>query len=684
MRRLFSTIILVILASVVMAQAPVISRKKSQDQPTTTSNKPSQKKPTTQPTTPRRPTTGVLTITSTPSDASVKLDNDYLGTTPITIRQQRPGTYTITFSAEGYETRTKEVVVTAGQTTTCSATLKKKGARVTTAPTTTTPSTTIAPTSSTLPTVRYFTVNTVSFKMMLVDGGSFPPFYIGETEVSQALWESVMHENPSYYKGEELPVANVSWRQSVEFTEKLRNLLGEQFRLPSEAEWEFAAKGGTKGHGYTYPGSNILDEVGWYYYNSGDKRLKGEWDATVAHENNCTPHAPKGKKPNELGLYDMAGNVWEWCQNAGDTFEGEHVERGGGWSNDPDECSIKSRKQVNSSHTGWNTGLRLVMPASTTATSSSQPASSSSLSSPSFAGMTKEEIGKKGRELYDNDNYSEALPYVYEAAKQGYLDSEYLMGLMSYYGDGVVKDYEQAAYWFRKAADSGGIYSMNMLGVCYEYGRGVKQSWTDAVYWYRKSAEDNCGRAQDNLGLCYENGTGVAKDYEQAVYWYQKAADNDISSGQMHLGYCYYNGLGVAKDYDQAVYWYQKAADKGNSAAINNLGVCYAHGYGVAQNWEEAVKWYRKAAEAGSSTGQNNLGDCYYNGNGVAKDYEEAVKWYRKAVAQGNRAAQYNLGWCYYFGQGVLIDKAEAQRLMKLSAGQGYNSAQKFIDEHTF
>ena len=141
MRRLFSTIILVILASVVMAQAPVISRKKSQDQPTTTSNKPAQKKPATQPTTPRRPTTGVLTITSTPSDASVKLDNDYLGTTPITIRQQRPGTYTITFSAEGYETRSKTVTVTAGETTTCSATLVQKG---TTPPTSTTTNLTTA------------------------------------------------------------------------------------------------------------------------------------------------------------------------------------------------------------------------------------------------------------------------------------------------------------------------------------------------------------------------------------------------------------------------------------------------------------------------------------------------------------------------------------------------------------
>ena len=447
MKRLFSTITFILFASLAMAQAPIVNRKKSQDQPTSIPNKPVQQKLATPPSTPKRPTTGVLNITSTPSDASVKLDNDYLGTTPITIRQQRPGTYTITFSAEGYETRSKTVVVTAGETTTCSATLVKKGQAAPTTPTT---------------------------------------------------------------------------------------------------------------------------------------------------------------------------------------------------------------------------------PTTTTSTT------------PSFEGMTPSEIGKKGRELYDNDDFSGALPYVYEAAKQGYLDSEYIMGLMSYYGDGVVKDYEQAAYWFRKAADSGGIYSMNMLGTCYEYGRGVKQSWTDAVYWYRKSAEDDCGRAQDNLGLCYENGTGVSQDWTEAVKWYRKAADNDVSSGQMHLGYCYYNGYGIAQDYDKAVYWYRKAADKGNSAAMNNLGVCYARGNGVTQDYVESAAWYRKAADSGNATAQNNLGDCYYDGKGVTKDYEQAVYWYRKAFANGNRNAHYNLGWCYYFGQGVTEDKQEAYRLMKLASDQGHESAKKFIDEHSF
>lgn len=674
MRRIFSTIILVMLASLVMAQAPVISRKKSQDQPTTTSNKPSQKKPATQPTTPRRPTTGVLTITSTPSDASVKLDNDYLGTTPITIRQQRAGSYTITFSAEGYETRTKNVTVTAGETTTCSATLVKKGQTAPTIPTTPTATTSMRSNGR----EQTFTIKGVSFKMILVDGGTLSPYYIGETEVTQALWNTLMSDNPSTHKGDQLPVADVSWNTCQEFIRKLSSTLNAQFRLPSDAEWEYAAKGGSKGHGYTYPGSNNLDEVAWYYYNSGDKRISGEWDYSLATDNHNKPHAVKTKKPNELGLYDMAGNVHEWCHNAGDTSGGSHSMRGGGWSNDPSECAIRAREVKESSHTGWNTGLRLAMTAGATSTATTPT------SQPSFAGMTSEEIGKKGRELYNEDKFSEALPYVYEAALQGYLDAEYLMGLMSYYGEGVVTDYDQAVYWFRKAADNGGINSSYYLGLCYELGRGVGQSWTDAVYWYRKAADDDCGNAQVNLGLCYENGTGVSQDWTEAVKWYRKAADNDVSSGQMHLGYCYYNGNGIAQDYDQAVYWYRKAADKGNSAAMNNLGVCYARGNGVTQDYVESAAWYRKAADSGNATAQNNLGDCYYDGKGVTKDYEQAVYWYRKAVANGNRSAHYNLGWCYYFGQGVTEDKQEAYRLMKLASDQGHENAKKFIDEHSF
>ena len=172
------------------------------------------------------------------------------------------------------------------------------------------------------PNVRTFTVNGVSFDMIRVEGGTFtmgaspeededayydeyPPhtvtlstFFIGETEVSQALWVAVMGNNPSNWVGDNLPVDNVSWKMAKDFIAKLNQLTGDNFSLPTEAEWEYAARGGSLSHGYRYSGSNDIDSVAWYDENSGNQT-----------------HAIKTKMPNELGLYDMSGNVWEWCND---------------------------------------------------------------------------------------------------------------------------------------------------------------------------------------------------------------------------------------------------------------------------------------------------------------------------------------------------------------------------------
>lgn len=123
-------------------------------------------------------------------------------------------------------------------------------------------------------------------------------YYICKYEVTQALWRAVMGSNPSNFKGDNLPVECVSWNDCQTFINRLNNYTGRNFRLPTEAEWEFAARGGNYSRHYKYSGSNYIGDVAWYYDNSGSRT-----------------HPVGTKQPNELGLYDMSGNVLEWCSD---------------------------------------------------------------------------------------------------------------------------------------------------------------------------------------------------------------------------------------------------------------------------------------------------------------------------------------------------------------------------------
>ena len=175
-----------------------------------------------------------------------------------------------------------------------------------------------------------FTVNGVSFNMISVEGGTFQmgatveqenpdsnespvrsvtlsSFAIGETEVTQALWKAVTGYSPTnggsswsseYGIGDDYPAYYVSWNDCQQFITKLNSLTGKKFRLPTEAEWEYAARGGNKSKGYQYSGSNNISDVAWYDGNSGNKT-----------------HPVGTKQADELGLDDMTGNVWEWCQD---------------------------------------------------------------------------------------------------------------------------------------------------------------------------------------------------------------------------------------------------------------------------------------------------------------------------------------------------------------------------------
>lgn len=225
------------------------------------------------------------------------------------------------------------------------------------------------------------TVNGIKYNMVWVEGGTFRmgatseqdgdaydnekpvhsvtlcEYYIGKTEVTQALWKAVMGSNPSEFKGDNLPVENVSWYDCQEFIRKLNSLTGQNFRLPTEAEWEFACRGGNNSLGYKYSGSDSIDNVAWYDGNSGDKT-----------------HPVATKSANELGIYDMSGNVEEWCCDwYGDYTSGAQtnpkgpesgslrVRRGGSWNYYARGCRSSLRYGYGPSHRFNFLGLRLAL-----------------------------------------------------------------------------------------------------------------------------------------------------------------------------------------------------------------------------------------------------------------------------------------------------------------------------------
>ena len=286
------------------------------------------------------PIIGTINVSSTPIAADLYVDGKLVDQTPAMV-DLLVGKHKITIRKEGYADHEQTITVEEGKVTDVTATLSEHKV--------------VKATGS----AYTETVNGINLKMILVEGGTFSmgsndgendektvhdvtldSYYVGETEITQAQWRAIMGSNPSDYTGDNRPVEKVSWEDAQAFCKKLSELTGKHYVLPTEAQWEYAARGGNKSKGYTYSGSNSIDEVAVY--------------DTSSHSN------VKSKLPNELGIYDMSGNVLEWCSDwydssypfyryayttnpQGPTSGNRRVLRGGSWVSIPFCCRVASR-----------------------------------------------------------------------------------------------------------------------------------------------------------------------------------------------------------------------------------------------------------------------------------------------------------------------------------------------------
>ena len=367
------------------------------------------------------PRTGALKIMTTPFEATIRIAGKEMGKTPVLLKNQMIGDYTVELSLTGYATAYEKVTIAEGQTAEINAVLQSgMKVEITGNPTGADLFIDDKPNGKTpyhgnlsfgshkirignngkkaekqilviqggaanfsIAIISDYTetVSGLNLEMVFVEGGIFQmgsdensdekpvhsvtlsDFLIGKTEVTQKQWREIMGSDPAYlnFKGcDQCPVERVSWNEAQDFIIKLNQKTGKTYRLPTEAEWEYAAKGGNKSKGYTYSGSNSLGDVAWYSDNSDSKT-----------------HPVGQKQPNELDLFDMTGNVWEWCSDwyganyyqsspssnpKGASSGSRRVYRGGSWWYIASDCRVANRRTCTPDF-GYNgIGFRLVSP----------------------------------------------------------------------------------------------------------------------------------------------------------------------------------------------------------------------------------------------------------------------------------------------------------------------------------
>ena len=504
-------------------------------------------------------------------------------------------------------------------------------------------------------------------------------FWIGETEVTQGQWKLLMGETivdlaarTAKYRqkkedvknlydepDDDVPVYNVCWDDAAEFCRKLNTREkaasrvpdGYEYRLPSEEEWEYACRAGTKTslpnnkdiHIIGEYNAPELDEIAWYGGNSSVGFSGRGWDVTyIAGKQHsgqrAAPRVVKGKKPNAWGLYDMLGNVSEWCV---DRMENGRAMRGGSWSNKARLCRPARRAWNAPNWRGNYIGFRVVL--------------APIVEKSSTATGEIESIDRKAAEQGD-------------AAAQNRLGYRYTMG------NGVAKDDKEAVKWYRKAAEQGYAPAQNSLGFSYLKGNGVEKNAAEAVKWFRKAAEQGYAKAQCQLGFCYARGKGVTRDTEEALKWLRKAAEQGDGAACCEMGEIYRRGLGRQKDANKATEWYRKGAAVGDSGCITSLGFRYFYGNSdsTPKDHKKALELFQKSIEIDRRPwAYDGAGLVYYYGETGKPDYKKAVEMFSKASSMGVYEADYYLGVCYKMGRGVAMDQVEAVKWFEKAANRG-------------
>ncbi|MBR4887301.1 MAG: SUMF1/EgtB/PvdO family nonheme iron enzyme [Muribaculaceae bacterium] len=333
------------------------------------------------------PISGSLDIESQPMFANVIINGQNYGDTPLSIENLLVGDYEVVLSKQGYVMETRHVSITENTLSIIEANLSQGNTIPSDANMIEDDSKSdkingLQPLwNSSITNVQRSILQKLCNNMVYIKGGRFTmgatteqdgdvfsneipshkvtisDFMIANTEVTQELWDAVMGSNPSRFRGEDLPVESVSWDDCQEFIKKLNYLTGLNFRLPTEAEWEYAARGGNKSKGYKFSGSNVIENVAYYFGNSSSRT-----------------HTVASKSSNELGLYDMSGNVYEWCSdwygdytsnsqvNPQGPSSGSHrVIRGGSWSFKARYCRISDRYLYIPNNSNYNLGFRLAI-----------------------------------------------------------------------------------------------------------------------------------------------------------------------------------------------------------------------------------------------------------------------------------------------------------------------------------